>query len=501
MNRLMTRRYKWIGCATLVVMTAAVICCPRPAAADFGMYWDFLTGHGHYEARRLEKKAGVDLAWFYARRLRMVRDNLAFAMRHLKPPKVQALTVVLDDGDPRSLDRLELPSDISVTAPHTVETTRRILKLPPKGLNRDYIAVLRCEGRMIVYLDTDRRMAERGEPFVWLESARSLRAILHRDIRRNPPVSKLTMTIENQYREYMPLLIGNDEMVHHHGVRHPVPDCMKGKLPGIPTVGFHYGGGPKETRERRKIRECPKGEVGRGVYQTVYFLNGRESRRDPEWIGCQDKPDEATSTYVPERRRMTCGDLLGDLHAELAAQKGAGKVDPPIGEFVQFRKSWTYRHVYPKDWLLRDLVLTWQDDWEKPEKNTCHVKWRREEPREERWTEGNCGTRQTRRKITHRITWHHGNTTNGYPAISFPDAGRPGYDRDGWKDTGVTKTCPPPPPRRGGVGCRTVNEEGFRGTICDVRGGSHSGGEKGPHGDAPGLGGNNDGGGGSVGNW
>ena len=142
--------------AILLGCMALMLCRPVPAAAGIGDWWDIYSGAAETEIRRLNKKADVDLAWHHSRRLFEVQEALYFAIHGLKPPQIEALIANLDDPA-KTLDDLRLPAMDGPDTPLSVKETRELLGLPPGGLEREGIGVIRGFDRLVVYHDMERR--------------------------------------------------------------------------------------------------------------------------------------------------------------------------------------------------------------------------------------------------------------------------------------------------------------------------------------------------------
>ena len=207
----------WTSCRSrsglaIIGAMALMLLRPGPAAAGIGDWWDIYSGAAETEIRRLNRQADVGLAWHHSRRLFEVQEALYYAIHGLKPPQIEALIANLDDPN-RTLDDLRLPSK---DGRHTLTArqTREQLGLPPDGLEREGIAVIRGFERLVVYHDIEqRRLVRFGQED---DSAELLLSTLQQDIRQNPPVPKHIQKADSQVRQHSPMLIKGGKMLCKH---------------------------------------------------------------------------------------------------------------------------------------------------------------------------------------------------------------------------------------------------------------------------------------------
>ena len=398
---------------------------PVPAAAGIGDWWDIYSGAAETEIRRLNKQADIGLAWHQSRRLFEVQEALYFAIHGLKPPQIEALIANLDDPD-RTLDDLRLPSK---DGRHTLSArqTREQLGLPPDGLEREGIGVIRGFDRLVVYHDIERRGLLRfGQDN---DSAELLLSTLQQDIRRNPPVPKHIQKADSQVRQHSPFLIKGGKMLWHHGAENEGCKPVLDRLPETPTIGLCAVYMPKKSRRNERVADCPGDQVG-GVFETIHLLNGEESSRSERWDDCVPKPpvEQSRFRWVSHPDRTDCRKALYDARYALHA---AGIRDYRItGQYREERKEWSYREEFPPEWSLPPLVLTWNDPWI-VKQDTCRLTWDTAGSENGRYRIGGC-MQERRRSLTYH--WQQSRTSGRRPA-------RPAVTRGAWRDVGRAD-CP-----------------------------------------------------------
>ena len=401
-------------------------CCdPGPAAAGIGDWWDIYSGAAETEIRRLNRQADVGLAWHHSRRLFEVQEALYFAIHGLKPPQIEALIENLDDPN-RTLDDLRLPSK---DGRHTLTArqTREQLGLPPDGLEREGIAVIRGFDRLVVYHDMERRGLVRfGQED---DSAQLLLSTLHQDIRRNPPVPKHIQKIGSQVRQHSPHLIKDGKMLWHHGAENEGCKPVLDRLPQTPTIGLCAVYMPTKSRRNERVADCPGDQVG-GVFETVHLINGEESRRSKRWDDCVAKPpvEQSRFRWVGHPDRKDCRKALYD--ARYALHANGIRNYRITGQYREERKEWSYREDFPPEWSLPPLVLTWNDPWI-VKRDTCRLTWDTAGSENGRYRVGQCA-QDRRRSLTYH--WQQSRTSGRRPA-------NPPVTRGSWRDVGRAD-CP-----------------------------------------------------------
>ena len=399
---------------------ALMLLRPIPAAAGIGDWWDIYSGAAETEIRRLNRQADVGLAWHQSRRLFEVQEALYFAIHGLKPPQIEALIANLDDPN-RTLDDLRLPSK---DGRHTLTArqTREQLGLPPDGLEREGIAVIRGFDRLVVYHDIERRRLVRfGQED---DSAELLLSTLQQDIRRNPPVPKHIQKADSQVRQHSPHLIKGGKMLWHHGAENEGCKPVLDRLPQTPTIGLCAVYMPTKSRRNERVGDCPGDQVG-GVFETVHLLNGEESSRSKRWDDCVPKPpvEQSRFRWVGHPERTDCRNALYDARYALHAK---GIRDYRIsGQYREERKEWTYREDFPPEWSLPPLVLTWNDPWI-VKQDTCLLSWDTAGSENGTYRVGRC-TQDRRRSLTYH--WQQSRTSGRRPA-------NPAVTRGRWRNVG-----------------------------------------------------------------
>ena len=415
----LSRRFALIGAMAFILGQ------PVPAAAGIGDWWDIYSGAAETEIRRLNKQADVGLAWHQSRRLFEVQEALYFAIHGLKPPQIEALIANLDDPD-RTLDDLRLPSK---DGRHrlTARETREQLGLPPDGLEREGIGVIRGFDRLVVYHDIERRGLLRfGQDD---DSAELLLSTLQQDIRRNPPVPKHIQKADSQVRQHSPFLIKGGRMLWHHGAENEGCKPVLDRLPQTPTIGLCAVYMPTKSRRNERVADCPGDQVG-GVFETVHLLNGEESSRSGRWDDCVAKPpvEQSRFRWVSHPDRSDCRKALYD--ARYALHANGIRNYRITGQYREERKEWSYREDFPKEWSLPPLVLTWNDPWI-VKQDSCRLAWDTGGSEDGTYTVGRC-TQDRRRNLTYH--WQQ-SRASGRQAAS------PAVTCGPWRDVGQS-VCP-----------------------------------------------------------
>ena len=417
------RRCAMVACAALMLGR------PGTASAGIGDWWDIFSGIKEIEIERLNKRADISLAWHHSKRLREVSSSVGLAIRQLKPPQIEELLANLDDPD-QTLDDLRLPSKNRDGRHLTRRETRELLGLPAEGLEREGIAVLRQDERILVYHDIERRgLVRYGQDS---DAAERLLATLHRDIRLNPPVAKQQTSISYQLHMNMPLLIKDGRMLEHDGFEHTVCQTMIDRLPKTPTIGVCSLPQPRMARREDRIGDCPDDQVG-GVFETVLLINGEESQRLGRWDDCVPKPPEGESVSVTRIERPSCGPLRLDLQVELYKRHGRSRVGVPKGTYERRRKEWTHTETFPAQWQLPPLVLTWNDPWQVSD--GCYVPYRTTREESRTVAVGRCTQKRRRTRTSH---WQAYLDSAGRERRR-PD--RPSVTHSQWRDVGQS-VCP-----------------------------------------------------------
>ena len=412
------RRCAMVACAALMLGR------PGTASAGIGDWWDIFSGIKEIEIERLNKRADISLAWHHSKRLREVSSSVGLAIRQLKPPQIEELLANLDDPD-QTIDDLRLPSKNRDGRHLTRRETRELLGLPAEGLEREGIAVLRQDERILVYHDIERRgLVRYGQDS---DAAERLLATLHRDIRLNPPVAKQQTPISYQLHKNMPLLIKDGRMLEHDGFEHTVCQTMIDRLPKTPTIGVCSLPQPRMARREDRIGDCPDDQVG-GVFETVLLINGEESQRLGRWDDCVPKPPEGESESVTRIERPSCGPLRLDLQVELYKRHGRSRVGVPKGTYERRRKEWTHTETFPAQWQLPPLVLTWNDPWQVSD--GCYVPYRTTREESRTVTVGSCTQKRRRTRTSH---WQAYLDSAGQERRR-PD--RPSVTHSPWRDVG-----------------------------------------------------------------
>ncbi len=417
------RRCAMVACAALMLGK------PGTASAGIGDWWDIFSDIKELEIERLNKRADISLAWHHSKRLREVSSSVGLAIRQLKPPQIEELLANLDDPD-QTLDDLRLPSKNRDGRHLTRRETRELLGLPAEGLEREGVAVLRQDERILVYHDIERRgLVRYGQDS---DAAERLLATLHRDIRLNPPVAKRQTPISYQLHMNMPLLIKDGRMLEHDGFEHTVCQTMIDRLPKTPTIGVCSLPQPRMARREDRIGDCPDDQVG-GVFETVLLINGEESQRLGRWDDCVPKPPEGESVSVTRIERPSCGPLRLDLQVELYKRHGRSRVGVPKGTYERRRKEWTHTETFPAQWQLPPLVLTWNDPWQVSD--GCYVPYRTTREESRTVAVGRCTQKRRRTRTSH---WQAYLDSAGQERRR-PD--RPSVTHSRWRDVGQS-VCP-----------------------------------------------------------
>ena len=311
----------------------------------------------------------------------------------------------------------------------TKRQTREQLGLPPDGLEKEGIAVIRGHDRLVVYHDIDRRPLIRfGQDD---GSAELLLSTLHQDIRKNPPVPKHIQKIGSQVRQHSPMLIRDGTMLWHHGAENTGCKPVLDRLPDTPTIGLCAVYMPTRSRRNERVADCPGDQVG-GVFETVHLINGVESHRSERWDDCVSRPPVEASRFRWETHpeRTNCHRAMRDVSLGIIARRGIHDFRIS-GEYREERKKWTYTETFPKEWSLPPLVLTWTDPWI-VKRDTCQATWNTRGSESGSRKIDRC-TQETRRDLTWR--WRQGRT-------SARMQNNPHVRRGAWRDVGALD-CPP----------------------------------------------------------